>query len=449
MKSYNILRKMIVKVCIVKEDLNIIFNESRELTEKEYMNLSRKVNKGYIPVDYLRKNLFNATVKDSKELKRKKIIYNDKQVKITVNRSLHQKHRDLLSLLFTDNKGVSKPNKDGSYIIYTNIYDLAKKMNYKTPKNSTNNIYRMLNDLAITRLEIEDEFGKLRHNLIAEDYYDKNTGKYMVRIPSITAKYHIFNWGIQIPKEINREIILIPDRLSKIKALVSFMLSNKALKNGVGFDSVCDKLDILDSPNKSRFKKQIRENKELLNKFKIKYDEDKKIFYYDNIKEINFEKPLDTKDIATDIKLKELHGHEIIIGEKVKFITRVEDVVVTIESIKVDGEKFIVIGKDKNGYDVELPYTKESLKKFIQSVKDKKLGLKEIDIAKRDFLNRKFKQNIQNSFGGLEEATFEIVGFKPIEGSEKFIAVIKKPNGDIQDSTSPVDIKTLLKLKWE
>ena len=155
---------MIVKVCIVKEDLNIIFNESRELTEKEYMNLSRKVNKGYIPVDYLRKNLFNATVKDSKELKRKKIIYNDKQVKITVNRSLHQKHRDLLSLLFTDNKGVSKPNKDGSYIIYTNIYDLAKKMNYKTPKNSTNNIYRMLNDLAITRLEIEDEFGKLRHN---------------------------------------------------------------------------------------------------------------------------------------------------------------------------------------------------------------------------------------------------------------------------------------------
>ena len=102
----------------MKKELNIIFKEDRELTEKEYMNLSKKVNGGYIPVDYLRKNLFNATVRDSKELRRKKIIYNDKQIKITVNRSLHQKHRDLLSLLFTDNKGVSKPSKEGSYLIY-------------------------------------------------------------------------------------------------------------------------------------------------------------------------------------------------------------------------------------------------------------------------------------------------------------------------------------------
>ncbi len=96
-------------------------------------------------------------------------------------------------------------------------------MNYKTPKNSTNNIYRILNDLAVTRLEIEDEFGIFRHNLIAEDYYDKDTGRYIVRIPSITAKYHIFNWGIQIPREVNREIILIPDKLSKLKALISFI----------------------------------------------------------------------------------------------------------------------------------------------------------------------------------------------------------------------------------
>jgi hypothetical protein len=412
------------------------------------MNLSKKVNGGYIPVNYLRKNLFNATVRDSKELRRKKIIYNDKQIKITVNRSLHQKHRDLLSLLFTDNKGVSKPSKDGSYIIYTNIYDLAKKMNYKTPKNSTNNIYRMLNDLAITRLEIEDEFGIFRHNLIAEDYYDKDTGRYMIRIPSITAKYHIFNWGIQIPREVNREIILIPDKLSKLKALVSFILSNKALKNGVSFNSVCDKLDILDSPNKSRFKKQIRENQELLNKFKIKYDEERKIFYYENIKEIDFEKALDSKDIDEEIRLKEIGGYEILIGEKVRFSTPMEMILLTITSVKVKADKFVVVGKDEKDYEVEFPYTKEKIRQFIQKIKDTKLGLKEIDILKRDFLNRPFKQNIQSSMGGLEEAIFEILDFKATDDENRFIAVIKHPNGTLNDSTSPIDKKLLLGLNW-
>ena len=431
------------------KEKNIIFDENRDLTPKEYKNLSKKVNGGYIPVDYLRKNLFNATVKNSRELKRKKVIYNDNQIKITVNRSLHQKHRDLLSILFTDNKGVSKPNRDGSYIIYTNLYDLAKKMNYKTPKDATNVIYKMLDDLSVTRLEIEDEVGILRHSLISEDYYDKSTGRYVVRIPSMTAKYHIFNWGIQIPKEINKEIVVIPNKLSKLKALVSLILSNKALKNGISFASICDKLDILDSSNKSRLKKQIRENPDILDKFNIKYDKERMIFFYEEIKEIDFEKSLNTEAIETEIKLKELNGYEILIGEKVKFVTQVEDVVLTIQAIKIKDDKFVIVGKDEKGYELELPYTKESLMRFIQNIKDKKAGLKEIDIVKRDFLNRKFRQNIQNDFGGLEEATFEIIDFKPTDDEKKFIAVIKMPNGSLQDSTAPVDRKTLLKLKWE
>ncbi|NEW61101.1 hypothetical protein GSY74_07380, partial [Sulfurovum sp. bin170] len=177
--------------------------------------------------------------------------------------------------------------------------------------------------------------------------------------------------------------------------------------------------------------------------------DDKKIFYYENIKEIDFEKSLNTEVIETDIKLKELHGYEVVIGEKVKFLTSVEDIVLTIGNIKVNGEKFIVVGKDENGYDMELPYTKESLVRFIQSIKDKKSGIKEIDIVKRDFLNRKFKQNIQSDLGGFEEATFEIIDFKPTDDENKFIAIIKMPDGSIQDSTAPVDKKALLKLKWE
>ncbi|MCK4440359.1 MAG: hypothetical protein KAU90_00040, partial [Sulfurovaceae bacterium] len=241
----------------------------------------------------------------------------------------------------------------------------------------------------------------------------------------------------------------IPDKLSKLKALVSLILSNKALKNGITFNSVCHKLDIIGGSNKSRFKKQVRENPELLAKFNIKYDDDKKIFYYENIKEIDFEKALNINSIDEELRLQELNGYEILIGEKIKFITKVETILLTIQRIKTKDEKFVVVGKDENGYEVELPYTKDGLKRFIQDIKDKKLGIKEIDILKRDFLNRPFKQNIQNSFGGFEEATFEILDFKPTDEENKFIAVIKMPDGSIKDSTTPIDRKALLRLKWE
>jgi len=121
---------------------------------------------------------------------------------------------------------------------------------------------------------------------------------------------------------------------------------------------------------------------------------------------------------------------------------------VTIESIKIKEDKFIIVGKDENGYKVEFPYTKENIIMFIQDIKDKKMGLKEIDILKRDFLNRPFKQNIQSSMGGFEEAIFEILEFKPTDDEKKFIAVIKRADGTIFDSTTPIDRKLLLGLKW-
>ncbi len=50
--------------------------------------------------------------------------------------------------------------------------------------------------------------------------------------------------------------------------------------------------------------------------------------------------------------------------------------------------------------------------------------------------------------GGLEEAIFEILDFKPTDDEKKFIAVVKHPNGTLNDSTSPVDRELLLGLNW-
>jgi len=56
------------------------------------------------------------------------------------------------------------------------------------------------------------------------------------------------------------------------------LLSNKRLENGMYFDTICSKLNIqntVKNPAKSKFKKQVNENLELLKEFKIIYKDDK------------------------------------------------------------------------------------------------------------------------------------------------------------------------------
>ena len=268
-----------------------------KLIKREYKNLSKKVNNGYLPVDYFRKNFFNNKVVGSGELKKKKIVYEDKDTTIKIDRELNQKHRDLLSLLFCEKN--EKPNKDGSYIILTNVYALAKKMGYSNPKNCTNRIYNLLENLAKTRVSIVDKNKKTIFNymLIGKSFYDKVSKDYKVEIPVETSKYIIYTTCVLMPKEINQKIVNIPDNKSKLKALISFMLSNKLLKNGIFFDTICTKLEIVDRYVKSRFKKLVKENLDLLEEFKISFKDDK--FYLDE-QIVDFERAITDKDIKDD-----------------------------------------------------------------------------------------------------------------------------------------------------
>ena len=69
-----------------------------------------------------------------------------------------------------------------------------------------------------TLIIVDDEKFKYTYQLIGETIfdkyyqYDKDVRNYIVKIPALTAKYHIFNWAVQIPKEINREIVAIPTK---------------------------------------------------------------------------------------------------------------------------------------------------------------------------------------------------------------------------------------------
>lgn len=276
------------------------YKKERELTKPELTNLTYK--KASIPVDYFRKNLFNATTRESKELKKPKVIYDDGKNKILVNRSLHQRHRDLLSLLFTENKNIEISNT-GDIKIYTSLYSLAKAMGYKDIRGSTEIIKGFFYDLRNTELTFKTKDQNVKfnemggHKIIGEYKLDTKTNDYIIIIPEQTNKFKILNYTVEIGKELNRKIIAIPNNLAKIKALVSYMLSNQALKNGISFDKICDKLDI-QNENKSRFKKELLENIELLQEFNIIFSEETKIFKYEQIEDIKFHAPVKVEKLV-------------------------------------------------------------------------------------------------------------------------------------------------------
>lgn len=269
-----------------------------KLSKPEYKNLCKKANKGYLPVDYFRHNLFNSTVKTSVTLKRKKTIYKDDNIEIKANRSLHQKHRDLLSILMYEKN--TKPEQDGSYIIQTKLYDLAKKMGYKRPFDNRHTIKTFLDDMRNTDITTIKSNIMINNMLLGKSKYNIETDIFEIEIPAETAKYVIYTTGVLIPPEVNTRIVQIPNNKSKIKALVSFLLSNKKLKNGIGFDSICSKLDITARNRKSEFRKQIVKNIKLLERFKIQYIDDK--FYLEE-QIVKFERAIIEKDIHK-VKLK-------------------------------------------------------------------------------------------------------------------------------------------------
>lgn len=364
--------------------LDIVFKEERELTKNEYMNLTTKANAGALPVEYFRKNIFNATTRVSKELKRYKTIFDNGNEIVQVSRSLHQKHRDVLSILYTDNLGITKPNADGSYTIRTNLYYIAKEMGYKNPKDATHLIKDFLFDLRYTEMfykkrNTSEEVG---HSILGDYRYNHDTGEYNVTITAMAAKMQIVKYAVEIPKELNRRIIAIPNNLAKIKALVGYILSNQALKNGISFNSICEKLDIEIGADRSRFRKQVRENTDLLETFNIFYLQDK--FTYEQIDSVKFQRGIEPEEVLKTIKSdstekdKERYGFDknFIIGKYLEHKTK--SVLGTDEIVR---SKIVDVEMRENGLEKEfslvienrgrlnfmpLPVFKQTVERFVK-----------------------------------------------------------------------------------
>lgn len=288
----------------------VVLDKEREVLNNEWQNIAKKANNGYMNAEWFRRNMFNATARNQrKEYKHYKTIWKNEDKEIQISHPLNQKHADVLSLLFTDNIGTSKPSKDGSFYIYTSLYRIAKTMGYRYPERASHKIVKFINDMRWTDFVVKSTEGWYRFTILGKSYYNESRKVFQVHIDGNSAKILAINTGLQIDSKLNEKIVRIPDKLSKLKAMVRYIIANKAVRHGYTLEHIFEKYgmdknikSMTNRKNRSNFKKQLKENKELLNEFNITYDEQKSKIYYKQIQDIVFEKPIRLESIKESIE---------------------------------------------------------------------------------------------------------------------------------------------------
>jgi len=332
----------------------LVFDEDREMFPDEYMNLREKQKDGYFNVDFFRNTVFNPTCRGKREKYiTPKVIWENRDKTISVSHNLHQKHADILSILFADNFGVSKPSKDGSFLIYTSLYHIAKKMGYANPSSSANKIKSFLTDMRHTDFIVKQGEEVITDTILGKSYYHEGKETFMIKVMGDSAKILAHSTGIKIEKKLNEKIVNIPDKYAKIKAIIRYILSNKCTEYGFTLEFFFTKFSIGQvgktasrQQAKSKLKKLLRDTEDNLSQFNIRYCVEKeKLFYQEKLDDISFKLPINTQKVADKIlKQEEPHDeYSHYIGKKFKL----NDIIFEVISITN-------INKENNTADIKM-----------------------------------------------------------------------------------------------
>jgi len=299
--------------------LDLFFDPQRELCKIEKANLSKKVTEGYLNSHWFRGNLFRAVSRGpTTKYKKRKTIYEDKKnhLLIQVSHSLHQKHADLLSILFSDNQKKSLSFKgDGSFYILTSLYHMAKKLGYQNPNKAGTHVKKLINDLRDTDFVISmpDPLNPKKRKIITtkmlgKSYYSEADDQYCIEVDVDSGRILILGVGVKFDTLLTDMIVSLPDNASRIKALLRYLASHAEKKNGYTLDYIYKRYGIGQKPideelsaeevskndaanrkDKSQFRKQLRMYESLMRAFNVYYDEKEAKIYYKQSKQVSFE----------------------------------------------------------------------------------------------------------------------------------------------------------------
>lgn len=330
---------------------DILFEDQRELTKEEFKNVQAK--QGSLNANFFRRNMFNASARGKRVcFKKPKVVWEkDENNKVAISHSLHQKHADVLSLIHTDCISMTKPDKTGGYFIYVSLYRIAKLMGYKNPSKDTDKVKKWINELRHTSFITYDHNGDHHTTILDDAYFSRNKDVFLIEVRGKNAKILAYTTGIKIDKVLTHGVVSIPDRLSKLKAMIRYVISNKRTEHGYTLQHIMEKLEIGQSNSiqvqrnqVANFRKQIRENKEILAQFNLEYDAEKeKILYLKQHPSVTFELPIinDIRDRVIEGAVESDDGMEDEIQEAntekyrhmISRVIKVEQTVYTIEDV--------------------------------------------------------------------------------------------------------------------
>jgi len=299
---------------------DIYFDKKRETFNNEKANLSKKMGGGYMDANWFRRNMFNATSRGKhNRYKKFKTIFENTSTgfKIMVSHSLHQKHADVISILFTDYAGIEK-QKDGSLRIFTSLYHIAKKMGYKYPERASENIKSYIDEIRLTDFKIVNPaMGVSNFTILGDSDWSNIDGSYYVDLGVKSARVLAMSTGLSIAKPLNEKIVLISDKTPKLKALIRYVIASKPpIRGYYTLEHIFDKYgigkgenDATNRKDKSNFRKELKDHTETLGTFNITYDAEKQRIYYEGHEQITFESGIKPKQIVEKLIENDLNRY--------------------------------------------------------------------------------------------------------------------------------------------
>ena len=293
---------------------DIYFEEDRKKFENETVNLSKKIRQRFVNADWFRKNMFNAATRGKHEKYNKfKTIFENKKTgeKIQISHPLHQKHADVLSILLTDYAS-AKIREDGRVTIFSSLYYIAKKMGYKYPDRASARIKQYIDEIRLTDFKmISPKMGISNFTILGDSDWSNRDGSYYVDLSIKSAKVLTMSTGLYIDKKLNEKIFLINDATPKLKALIRYVIANKKPITGYyTLKHIFDKYSIgkgdneaINRKNRSVFRKELRDNIEILGNFNIKFDGDNNRIYYSGHEKIKFEMGVSLPEISEKLRM--------------------------------------------------------------------------------------------------------------------------------------------------
>jgi hypothetical protein len=308
--------------------------------------------------------IFDATTRKSNKDEKNISIYEDDEKSLVTTRRLHQKHLDLLMLLFKEPK--KSIADDGCLYVHTSWYKLAQQMGYSNAVGSTSTVLNYALDLRETTIKHKNIFKTTANfGIIRKFYTDEETKDTIVIIESDFLELFAYEVVYSLLNDNLEKIVNLKD--GEIKATIRYFLTQNSMPNGIFFDTLAQKLKRDSSKQiKSTFWRRLKDSKELLSSLGIEIDEEERKLYYkkkDDVVKIDARR-FDNDKVMMDILKTHLKSYLDSFYEfKVDGVLRkckLVDVNFSQTDSTIDGVTF-KINYTGLEYEIEIEFTKTKL----------------------------------------------------------------------------------------